>query len=212
MNILIDELPTSVMISGKRYQVNWGFRTFILIEICIFDQKLTDDERIMNALALFYGEKIPDDMSQAFEKMMWFYRGGKLERKDPAEKGKRGASSSRRGYCFEQDAPFIYSAFRTQYKIDLQDLRSEDLHWWKFLAMFESLDENLKISKIMGYRVIKTVGMSKDQKAFYADMKKIYALDVDTSADSKMTLAKRDADMRKFVQRRLKEAQHETKS
>jgi hypothetical protein len=207
MNILIDELPTAVTIAGKSYRVNWGFRTFILIEICIFDQKLADDERISNALTLFYGDHIPADIGQAFEKMMWFYRGGKSERKDPADKGKTGASSSRRCYCFEQDAPFIYSAFRTQYRIDLQDLASEELHWWKFKAMFESLDENLKISKIMGYRVMKTTGMGKEQKAFYNEMRKLYSLDVDTSADSKMKLAKRDADMKNYIKRRAKEAQ-----
>jgi len=209
MNILIDELPTSVVISGKRYPVNWGFRTFILIEICIFDQKLADDERIANALELFYRDLIPADYNQAFEKMMWFYRGGKAE---ISSDHKKGGASSKRCYCFEQDAPFIYSAFRTQYRIDLQDLRSEDLHWWKFKAMFESLDDDLKISKIMGYRVASTTGMSKEQKTFYAEMKKLYALDIDGTADSTMNLAKRDADMKNYIQRRTKEAQHAKES
>lgn len=201
MNILIDELPTAVMIAGKKYQVNWGFRTCILIEICIFDKKLSDDERVMNALRLFYKDEIPADFNQAFEKMMWFYRGGAAEKKDPAE-GRRGASSQKRCYCFEQDAPYIYSAFRTQYRLDLQDLRSEDLHWWKFKAMFESMDENLKMSKIMGYRVAKTTGMGKEQKAFFADMKKLYALDVEETADARIKLAKRDADMKNYIKRR----------
>jgi len=211
MNILIDELPTTVMIDGRKYPVNWGFRTFILIEICIFDQKLSDNERVSNALLLFYGDEIPDDGSLAFEKMMWFYRGGKAEKKDQPSKG-RGASGVKRCYCFEQDAPYIYSAFRTQYKIDLQDLRSEELHWWKFKAMFESLDDNLKISKIMGYRAAKTTGMGKEQKALYTEMKKLYALDVEETADLKMKLAKRDADMKSFIKRRTKEAQHANES
>ena len=72
MNILIDELPTSVSVAGKRYPVNWGFRTFILIEICIFDQSISDEDRISNALTLFYKDDIPKE--QAFEKMMWFYQ------------------------------------------------------------------------------------------------------------------------------------------
>jgi len=211
MNILIDELPTTVNIVGKTYQINWGFRTFILIEICIFDQKLSDEQRVLNALSLFYGDNLPDDPELAFEKMMWFYRGGKADRKDLAGKGKGGASL-KRCYCFEQDAPFIYSAFRTQYRLDLQDLANTDLHWWKFKAMFESLDENLRISKIMGYRVTSTSGMQKEQKSFFNEMKKLYALDVDTAADDKMKLAKRDMDMQKYVQRRAKEAQNAKKS
>jgi len=210
MNILIDELPKAVTVAGKKYQVNWGFRTIILIEICIFDKNMSDDERIMTALGLFYGEAIPEDYSQAFDKMMWFYRGGKAEKKDLAGKGK--SASLKRCYCFEQDAPYIYSAFLTQYKLDLQDLKSEDLHWWKFKAMFESLSEDLRISKIMGYRVTSTAGMQKEQKAFYNEMKKLYALDVETSADTKMKLAKRDADMKNYIQRRAKEAQNANES
>jgi len=202
MNILIDELPTAVTIAGEKHLVNWGFRTFILIEICIFDQKLSDDERIMNALCLFYGDKLPDDPTQAFETMMWFYRGGKAE---PKESAKGKGASLKRCYCFEVDAPYIYSAFRTQYRIDLQDLSSEDLHWWKFKAMFESLNDELKMSKIMGYRVTKTTGMGKEQKSFYADMKKLYALDVEETADSKMKLAKRDTDMKNYIKRRITE-------
>lgn len=210
MNILIDELPTAVMIAGKKHPVNWGFRTFILIEICIFDQKLSDDQRIASALALFYRGSTPADYNQAFEKMMWFYRGGKAEKKDSAGKGK--GASLKRVYCFEQDAPYIYSAFLTQYKLDLQDLNSEDLHWWKFKAMFESLGDELKISKIMGYRVTKTSGMTKEHKAFYAEMKKLYALDVEETADAKIKLAKRDADMKNYIKRRTKEAQNAKES
>jgi hypothetical protein len=209
MNIIIDALPESLVIKGKKHLVNWGFRTFILIEICIFDTKLSDDERISNALDLFYGDDLPDDPSIAFEKMMWFYRGGKEQKKDDK---KGGASSSKRCYCFEQDAPFIYSAFMTQYNIDLQDISNTDLHWWKFKTLFESLNDELKISKIMAYRATNTNGMDKGEKKFYNEMKKLYALDVDTNADTKMALAKRDADMQKYVKRRMKEVDGEKES
>lgn len=203
MNILIDDLPQSVEINRQEYEVNWGFRTFILIEICIFDPKLSDIARVSNALNLFYPD-IPDDYDEAFEKMMWFYRGGMEE-----DKSGSGSGKPRRAYCFEQDSAYIYSAFRTQYGIDLQDIKSTDLHWWKFKAMFESLDDELKISKIMGYRLINTTGMDKAQKKFYAEMKKLYALDVDSSVDSRVALAKRNSNMQKYVIRRLKEVNGE---
>jgi len=205
MNILVDELPKSVTIEGIEYPVNWGFRTFLLIEICIFDSHLSDTDRVMSGLELFYGENMPDDVNQAFERMMWFYRGGKEPKE---EKTKKGAAKAKRCYCFEQDAPYIYSAFRTQYGIDLQDVSSTDIHWWKFKALFESLNEDLKMSKIMYYRVAKTSGMDKDQRAFINDMKKLYALDVDETADNKMALAKRDADMKAYIRKRMSEVGH----
>lgn len=201
MNILVDELPRSVRIDGTEYPVNYGFRTFILIEICIFDTALSNSERVSQALELFYGDNFPDDITQAFERMMWFYRGGKDEKKT---KGK-GSSNAKRCYCFEQDAAYIYSAFRTQYGIDLQDVSSTNLHWWKFKAMFEALNEDLRISKIMSYRVTDTAGMDKHQKKFYSDMKKLYALETDANVNSKMALAKRDADMLKHVRQKFEE-------
>ena len=201
MNILIDELPRSVRIGGAEHAVNYGFRTFVLIELCIFDTSLSDSERVGQALELFYGDRLPDDISAAFERMMWFYRGGKDEKKAKS----KGSSNAKRCYCFEQDAAYIYSAFRTQYGIDLQDVSSTDLHWWKFKAMFEALNEDLRISKIMSYRVTDTSGMDKHQKKFYGDMKKLYALESDANVGAKMALAKRDADMLKHVRQKFAE-------
>ena len=206
MNIILDPLPESVEVDSQNYPVNWGFRTFILIEICIFDKKLSDNDRIQNALELFYLD-VPNDFNHAFEMMMWFYRGGKELKPE-----KKGSADPKRCYCFEQDAPYIYSAFKTQYGIDLQDLLSKDLHWWKFKALFESLDDDLKMSKIMLYRVVDTAGMDKSQKKFYAVMKKLYALESEANANSKMALAKRDADMLIHINRKMKEVNSEKES
>jgi len=200
VNILIDELPTSVTVGDDSYPVYFGFRTFVLIEICIFDNSVSDNERVNEALELFY-PAVPPDRSAAFDRLMWFYRGGK----DPKKQKSTGSGKARRCYCFEQDAAYIYAAFRSQYGIDLQDINSTDLHWWKFKAMFESIGEDLRISKIMSYRVTDTTGMDKHQKKFYADMKKLYALESDTPVSSKMALAKRDADMLRHVQKKFAE-------
>ena len=63
----------------------------------------------------------------------------------------------------------------TQYGIDLQDV--EDLHWWKFRAMFNSLTNQCEFVKIMEYRSIDLKDdMPKEQKSFYRKMKRIYAL------------------------------------
>lgn len=201
MNILVDELPVTVVIDRQEYAVNWGFRTFILIEICIFDMNLSDEDRIINALRLFYGDSIPQDITSAFNMMMWFYRGGKDDKKP--SKGPARPAKEKRCYCFEQDAPHIYSAFRTQYGMDLQDIKNTDLHWWKFKSLFESLSEELKMSKIMYYRVAETAGMDKSQVKFIRQMKKIYALETETTADAKKSLAKRDADLKNYVKRKV---------
>ena len=77
-------------------------------------------------------------------------------------------------YSFEHDAQYIYAAFMEQYGIDLTE---EDMHWWKFRALFRSLNESTKFVKIMGYRSIEiSPSMSKQQRMFYENMKELYAL------------------------------------
>lgn len=176
----------------------------ILIELCMFDSDRSDEQRLLDALNIFYNRNIPENMEEALKKLLWFYRCGKKE----SENMERGTSrkQTKRSYCFQQDAPYIYSAFRSQYGIDLNDTRNYDLHWWKFHALFESMGEDQKISKIMYYRTASTSGCSKSQKHFLNEMKKYYALEgSDQELDDKVRLVKRNADMKSYVRKRAME-------
>ena len=102
-------------------------------------------------------------------------------------------------FSFSQDAPYIYAAFKEQYGIDL--LSQEKLHWWKFLALFESLGEETKMAKIMYYRTVSTSGMSKDRRAFINEMKKAYKLD----GGKKLTLEERNQQWKEYVKKRNQE-------
>ena len=80
-------------------------------------------------------------------------------------------------YSFQYDDDYIYAAFLEQYGIDLQDV--EDLHWWKFRALFKGLREDTEIVKIMGYRSIEiTSKMPKEQREFYKKMQSVHALPI----------------------------------
>lgn len=69
----------------------------------------------------------------------------------------------------------IYTAFKTQYNIDLEEI--EFLHWWKFKAMFNGLKSDNKIVEIMGYRAIDLSKIKdKEEKKRYKELKRIYAL------------------------------------
>lgn len=182
MNILIDVLPRKVEINSSEYKINYDFRTSILFEIMMQDDELNDKEKIYNALLLYY-PVIPDNLEEAIKQILWFYRGGK-----DINEGSSGVSKgkSTRAYSFEYDDDYIYSAFLTQYDIDLQDIK--DLHWWKFKAMFRALKEDNEIVKIMGYRSMTiNTNMSKEQKDFYSNMKRIYAIPMSKSKKQKVT-------------------------
>ena len=98
----------------------------------------------------------------------------------------------------------IFAAFFSQYGINLNRTANKDLHWWEFMAMFDSLGEDLLISRVMYYRTADTEGMSKKQKAFIMRMRKLYSLsDASSDMDSKAKLAKRNADMLAYVRERM---------
>lgn len=202
-NILLHELPSCVWVNGTEYAVNWGFRAFIMVEICAFAKDRCDEQKTLDMLNIFYQKNIPPNTGEAVKQLLWFYRCGR----EPEERNKKkGCRHAERSYCFEQDAPFIYAAFRTQYGIDLQDIRNFDLHWWKFKAMFESLNEELKISKMMYYRTVDTRGMGKEQKSFMKAMKDLYALDTpNRTVDSQIRLTQRNTEWKDYVQKRSRE-------
>lgn len=181
MNMLIDLLPESVTLGGAEYPINTDFRTSILFELMMSDTSMPEEQKAVEALKLYYPELPPRALlNEAVDALLWFYRAGKDEKalRHNAETDEGGSDNRvKRIYSFEYDDDYIYSAFLTQYHIDLADI--EYLHWWKFKAMFKALDEDCQFSKIMGYRSIKiTNKMTREQKAFYRHMKSVHALPV----------------------------------
>ena len=185
MNILIDRLPSTLTVGGNSYKINSDFRTSILFELMMQDRGLTNEEKLINAIELYFHE-IPKDLEEAISKIVWFYKCGK------EEENRESANSNNNGkqiYSFEHDAEYIYSAYLSQYGIDLQDI--EDLHWWKFKAMFQGLNESNEIVKIMGYRALDLNEIKdKKQKAHYRKLKNLYKLpDNRTEAEKEQMVA-----------------------
>jgi hypothetical protein len=181
MNLLIDLVPNTVNIDGEEYKINSDFRYSILFELLMQDKTLSDKEKTVNALSLYYSV-CPKNINEAINQMLWFYRGGKdIE----LSKGKGKGKSDIQIYSFEHDDDYIYAAFMDQYGIDLQDI--EYLHWWKFKAMFKSLREDNEIVKIMGYRSIDLSKIKdKEEKAYYRKMKELHKIPVSQSEKEKL--------------------------
>lgn len=163
-NMLVDYLPETVEIEGTEYAIETNFRTFILFEMMMQDPELSDAEKARQGLELVYPE-IPENLDAAVDGLLWFYAGGKRWREKRAG-AVEGTTGVQRIYSFEHDDDYIYSAFLTQYHIDLQDI--EYLHWWKFKALLRTLSSDLEFSKIMEYRSVDIdATMTKEQRDFY---------------------------------------------
>lgn len=174
----IDKLPTTVDIEGVEFPINWDFRTSIRFEMMV-QEEVDERNMLLNLLELYYGDKVPNNISKAIEMALWFYSGGEAQQKKSTVGNK-----DERPYSFDYDWGYIYSAFLEQFHVDLQDV---NIHWWKFRSMFSSLGENTKFAEIIGYRCIKiTNKIPKEQREFYRRMKKIYALPKSKKEESRI--------------------------
>lgn len=203
-NILLDWLPQTVMIGGVEYQIRSDFRTSILFE-SMMRSGLSGWQKLNQILKIYY-PVIPADRQEAIRKAMWFYNCGK-EQEQQEEKNKTRAQfkKNRVSYSFEQDAPYIYAAFMEVYKINLQRIPSKELHWWEFVALFDSLPDDCKIRKIMYWRTCDTSGMPRKEVQRINELRKIYELKDDASVQAKVTLAQRNQKMQEYVKRRFQE-------
>lgn len=164
MNLLLDPLPSQVECHGKKYPIQTDFRAGIRFSMLLRDTARSPPERFREAVLQSYTGKIPP--VDALEPLFSFYV--------PPQKEIRGKECPDPVCDFQEDAGHIFSAFWEQYGIDLN---TAELHWWKFLALFGDLSENTRYGKIMGYRSAEIPsGMPEEQKEFYREMKRLYAL------------------------------------
>ena len=180
-NILIDIVPKKVEVIGKEYNIDSNFRASILFELMVQDNRLSNEEKVIQALQLYYGDNIPENIPEAINKILEFYRGGKEEPK--ATGGARGKNI--KVYSYEYDSDLIYSAFMRDYKIDLQEVKY--LHWWKFKALFRGLSKDNEIVKIMGYRGLDLNTIKgKEEREYYKKLKEIYKLPLDRGDEERL--------------------------
>lgn len=179
-NILTDALPTMVQINNMKYDINSDFRTSIVFSNIINTEDLTE-EVIFKILNLYY-PVIPADVEKAINEIFLFY----IAEEEKTERTKK-SGNNKRIFDYEEDSKYIYSAFLSQYGIDLQSIQY--LHWWKFKAMFISLKEDNEIVKIMQYRSMDLSKIQdKEQKKFYKKMKELYKLKERINEDDKKAL------------------------
>ena len=72
--------------------------------------------------------------------------------------------------------------------------------------MFNSLNEEHLLSKVMYWRTVNLKDVSKSEKKFVRAMKKRYAIKSEQiKVDSKLKLARRNAKMKEYVKKRIEE-------
>lgn len=143
------------------------FRNMLRIEQILADQKQQEFVKSLVCLKLFYGDGVPGDIEAAFGELMWFYYRG-----EEPEKPKHLINQL---FDFEEDAPYIASAFLDAYHIDIWDT-GRHIHWWQFMSLFIALPEGTQMMRRMCDRNLDTSKMKGEQRRYYEERKKAAAL------------------------------------
>lgn len=172
MNILTDTLPEFVTVGSVKYGVRTDFRIWMEFARIMHEQNLCAKDKIMMILKLCIdGEKskvFPDDAMEIIDALCKFYTCGK-------ENKSRGSEKTECALDFSLDSGYIYSAFLTQYGIDL--LSIPYMHWYAFCALFDGLEGEREIIKIMRFRVCKPEREKNAEKRNYLKrMRDFYSL------------------------------------
>ncbi len=170
-NILLDKLP---QYTQNGLKIRTDFRESIKFELLMQDKNIDEKDKIALAIKLYYYDmsKIKD-IKIAINDILWFYRCGEELKEETSQD--KNEEKIKQIYSYEFDDKYIYSAFLEQYNIDLNSINY--LHWWKFKALFNGLNEKTKIVEIMGYRAMNLSKIKdKEMKKHYKKMQQIYAL------------------------------------
>jgi len=151
-------LPSAVIAGGETYHICTGFRYGILLTELFAE----DDADAIGKAGLglrIFSPALYDAVQagrvgagEAFSALLWFYscgrgqKGGRREKKEPV-------------LDFSFDGERIYAAFRQVYGVDL---REEDLHWWKFMALLRCLPPECELMRVVRLRMTDTAQIGDD--------------------------------------------------
>ena len=184
MNVLISGLPKTVNVNGSPFLIKTNFSIGIAFNKLMLDRNIPNYEKIIRAIHLWYYKdkmpphKTPKEIYYAFNAIMWFFTMGEEdlegETNESSHKNTRIRTGAKNILDYDYDQSYIVGAFQQLYGIDLT---VENIHWWRFKMLFNSLTKETKMVEIMGYRSMEiNPKWQEDQRKFYQEMKMLYAL------------------------------------
>lgn len=157
MNVLIDDLPSSLTVDGIEYAINTDYRFSLSTILAFEDPQLTTYEKARVMIENIFAE-IPNNIQEAVNQCQYFLNGGK----DNDNDGKG------RLFSFSHDAGLIYAAFQATHGINLSD---EHFHWWRFLNLFMDLGQDTTFCQLVALRKRHRDGKTtKDERQAIRDM------------------------------------------
>ena len=179
------ELPTSVVVDGKEYNIRCAgdYRMVLDCFSALNDIEMGEDYRILASLIIFYEDfndidDFPDDkdiMRSLAEEMMLFFNCGTKEdkRNDP------------KLIDWEKDSNIIVAAVNN---VAGKEVRAEKyLHWWTFVGYYMSIGESV-LSTVVGIRnkIIRNKKLEKWEKEYKAEHANYFEWNSKTAEDREL--------------------------
>ena len=179
---LIYALPTSAEVNGKTYQIESDYRAVLDILTALSDKDLTEEERAIAVLDIFYPDfnDIPlSDYEEALRKCFRFID----HEQDQKEQKKQPTLMS-----WEQDFEMIVAPINRIAGCEIRAL--EYLHWYTFLSYYQEIGDCL-FAHVVSIRDKKALGkpLDKQEREFYRRNREIIDLKTNYTDAEKNILA-----------------------
>lgn len=179
INLLTGDLPKSVIVKGKEYDIYTDFRDYIELQQLL--KKGTNEQIAEYIIGLFIDglpfnkaktqEEANDLFIDALNQIVNFFR--MEEDQEEKREETEGQKRKRPSFSFDDDMAYVIGAFREAYGIDL--IHIDYLHWFEFNALMEAVPETTELKKRIHYRSIDTdkIKDKNERKRIKAIQKKI---------------------------------------
>lgn len=169
MNVFYEDLPETLKINGKEYPIITDFREWIR-----FSDMLKSDlqpQYKLEFLAEMFLEDAPDlyteeGVEEVMDSITSFLSLEALEfpnqYSDELEEVEYKDATEKKAIYYEQDAPYIISAFQREYQVNL--LSVPYMHWWEFRMLLDGLSEESQIKKRIYWRTCDVSKMEKKER------------------------------------------------
>lgn len=157
---MIYELPKSLEVCGVEYDIRSDYRAVLDICTALSDSDLSDQEKAIVALDIFYpafGDMPPEHFEEALKQCFWFIDCG-----EPEQNQKKPAKVM----DWEQDFQYIVAPVNRVLGCEIRAV--EYLHWWSFISAYYEIGDCV-FAQIVRIRQKKQRGkkLEKEEQEWY---------------------------------------------
>lgn len=158
MNLFYQDFPESIVVDDRKIPIITDFREYVKLIDMLNDDEPSPAEKYQFIMQYF--KEKPTDFIEALDQLVDFVMMADMQEEHEDGEEDEDTGRTKPLYSFKIDYPYIFSAFLSEYKINLRTIPY--MHWWEFKMLFDGLPEKTEIKQRIMYRSIDT-GAIKDK-------------------------------------------------